>query len=271
MDPIWLSLNPSKRWAEIFFLNQSILWISVFILVVGTKVYENFGDMEYLTLGLFVSLPFVLYPTFFPCEADKKLPWNKRYWVKANIWIAILSYVGNYFWTHYFYKVLGAKYTFPITWELNRVPLMLYFITHAYFCTYHAITTILLRRFWSSHFYKKAFKPLQIFMSVMVVFLMGYSTAFMEAFSISSVPYYSYPDAKAFYLIGSAFYGIYFYVSFPMFYHLDEELGTNWTIGYTVINSLAACMLVTMILDAWRLIIGGLVGTEITQTLPHLI
>lgn len=39
---------------------------------------------------------------------------------QANVWIAIFSYIGNYFWTHYFFTVLGAKYTFP-SWTLNGV------------------------------------------------------------------------------------------------------------------------------------------------------
>lgn len=30
------------------------------------------------------------------------------------------SHIGNYFWTHYFYRVLGARYTF-VAWRLNDV------------------------------------------------------------------------------------------------------------------------------------------------------
>jgi cycloeucalenol cycloisomerase len=44
-------------------------------------------------------------------------------YLQANLWIAIFSYVGNYFWTHYFYKVLHAYYTFPVDMQLNRVRL----------------------------------------------------------------------------------------------------------------------------------------------------
>ena len=38
--PYWLSKNPSKRWAEIFFLVYSVYWISVFGAVVVLKLYE---------------------------------------------------------------------------------------------------------------------------------------------------------------------------------------------------------------------------------------
>lgn len=40
--------------------------------------------------------------------------------LQANLWIAIFSFIGNYFWTHYFYRLLGASYTFP-SWRLNDV------------------------------------------------------------------------------------------------------------------------------------------------------
>lgn len=50
-----------------------------------------------------------------------KCPW----FFQANLWIIIFSYVGNYFWTHYFFRVLGASYTFP-SWRMNNV--MFYFM-----------------------------------------------------------------------------------------------------------------------------------------------
>ena len=36
------------------------------------------------------------------------------------MWIFILSFIGNYLWTHYFYNLLGASYTFK-AWRLNDV------------------------------------------------------------------------------------------------------------------------------------------------------
>lgn len=32
----------------------------------------------------------------------------------------IFGYIGNYFWTHYFFNLLGAAYTFP-SFKLNQV------------------------------------------------------------------------------------------------------------------------------------------------------
>lgn len=73
-----------------------------------------------MAIGLGASLPCVLLPWLLEHKADKSRPWSQKYWVKANVWIAIFSFIGNYFWTHYFYTVLGAEYTFPC-WRLNEV------------------------------------------------------------------------------------------------------------------------------------------------------
>jgi hypothetical protein len=37
---------------------------------------------------------------------------------------------------------------------------------------------------------------------------------------------------------------------------LDEEPSTNWTLSYTFIDVCAAGMMVTQLLDVWRLVIG---------------
>jgi cycloeucalenol cycloisomerase len=85
---------------------------------------------------------------------------------QANTWIAIFSFIGNYWYTHYFYVVLGAKYTFP-SWDVNGtgitigrismalylsgVPIALFFATHFYFSFYHTLSNMvrssLLERF----------------------------------------------------------------------------------------------------------------------------
>ena len=73
-----------------------------------------------MAIGLGASLPCVILPWLLEHKADRSKPWFQKYWVKANMWIAIFSFIGNYFWTHYFYTVLGAEYTFP-SWRLNQV------------------------------------------------------------------------------------------------------------------------------------------------------
>jgi len=73
-----------------------------------------------MAIGLSAALPCVVLPALLLPRSDRGKVWHQRHWVKANLWIAIFSFIGNYFWTHYFYEVLGASYTFP-SWRLNNV------------------------------------------------------------------------------------------------------------------------------------------------------
>lgn len=77
--------NPSKQWAERFFLAYTFVWVFFFGVVVLTGVYINWTDVEYLSLGIGLAAPFILYPLIFPSEVDKKLHYGERYWVKVNI------------------------------------------------------------------------------------------------------------------------------------------------------------------------------------------
>lgn len=54
-------------------------------------------------------------------------------------------------------------------------------------------------------------------MSASVVLGVAYLTAFMEAFTLENFPYYEHTDRWLMYKYGSAFYALYFIVSFPMF------------------------------------------------------
>ena len=81
---------------------------------------QHAGKAGYLAIGLGAAIPCIILPWMLEHKADRSKPWFQKYWVKANIWIAIFSFIGNYFWTHYFYTVLGAEYTFP-SWRLNEV------------------------------------------------------------------------------------------------------------------------------------------------------
>ena len=55
---------------------------------------------------------------------------------------------------------------------------------------------------------------------------------------------------------GSIFYALYFIVSFPMVYRMDENLDENWSVSRTCIEALATSMMVICLLDFWTLIIG---------------
>eukprot|EP01132_Coremiostelium_polycephalum_P002743 gene2743-3406_t len=269
--PHWFSKDPAKRASEKFFLLYSPVWIIGFSLIVATEKYKEYYDVEFFILGLLVSLPCVLYPLIFPCEADKGKPILQRYWVKANLWLALFGFIGNYFWTHYFFVLLGATYKFPVDFRLNEVPVFLYFVTHAYFVSYHAATTPILRRYWTSFGGKKSF--LKSVGSVILVFSMAYFTAFMEAWTMEKVPYYSIENREQMYIVGSTFYMIYFIISFPMFTRIDEtgkDKNEKWNLSRTALESLGSAMIVFTLCDFWRLIIGGISINAKAGSIPFL-
>ena len=260
--------NAAKREFEIYALHYTVVWIGIFGLVIIWQVYEKFTADSYLQLCIPLALPFLLQPLLFPMKSEKCLPLHLRYSFKANVWIAIFSFVGNYWYTHYFYSVLQARYTFPAH-RLNNVPIALYFATHFYFVTYHTFSNIILR-FIETRYLPGTARTI-FFWTAVTAF--SYFTAFMETLTISSFPYYSFQDRFMAYTLGSAFYGLYFIVSFPVFYRIDEKVGQRaegdetesvvatavvvpHTLFQTVFEALGSCMLVLMLLDACRLYCG---------------
>lgn len=254
--------EPSKRAYEIYALAYTPIWISAFACIVGFGLYEDFDKMSYMKVCVGLALPFLLQPLLLPSAGtpgcpDEKRPLLERYSFKANVWIAIFSFIGNYWYTHYFYSVLGAKYTMPAH-RLNNVPIALYFATHFYFSTYHVFSNLILRKVVTT--YESGFARKVLY--VAVIFAFAYFTAFMETLTISAYPDYSFEDRNMAYTVGSAFYGIYFIVSFPVFFvfdsHVDShEVNSNssapTTIWDTVVSSCGCGMMVLILLDAVRL------------------
>lgn len=119
-------VEPSKRAYEQFTAAYTPLWITIFGIVVVTRVYEHFTAWSYLQLCGGLALPLLLQPVLLPSAGfgspDAHRPLHKRYAFKANLWLAIYSFIGNYWYTHYFYSVLKAEYTMPAH-RLNNVPI----------------------------------------------------------------------------------------------------------------------------------------------------
>lgn len=256
--------QPSKRSYEIFVMCYTPIWISAFGCIVAFGLYETFDEWSYMKVCVGLALPFLLQPILLPsagcASPDARRPLLERYSTKANLWIAVYSFIGNYWYTHYFYSVLKAKYTMPAH-RLNNVPIALYFATHFYFSTYHAFSNLMLR--YVSTSYQKNISRSILFVSVVLCF--SYFTAFMETLTISAYPDYSFEDRDMAYTVGSAFYAIYFIVSFPAFFQFDDEIdavGSNIvaassrnkvTLYDTFVSSCGHGMIIMILLDFVRL------------------
>ena len=291
-----LSENPEKRKGEIFFWKWNVCWLVFFAGIVITSAYEHFGAWSYLNTGLIICIPPVFGPLLFPqLSGEQNTKWYDRYTTKANIWIVVYAFIGNYYWTHYFYKVLGCDYTLE-TFRINDVPICMFLITIGYFHFYHGLSSILLRKLWRSEMMKNKSTVTQYIIVSLFIGIGSYFTAILEAGTIASFPYYTYPDTKAMFLIGSVFYAIYFLGSFPSFLRLDEYIGKaqfaalakkkdgsttdvnaqvitdvhctalsnsdgyRFTLSATLVDVLAYSMYTTTLLDVWRLNIGQVNG-----------
>ena len=256
---------------EVFSLIFMVYWMGALVVVLATKMYEEWGDVGYMTFAVILAAPVVVVPPLLVLVApgygppDGHKPWGEQYWAKANVWIAIISLIGNWFWTHYFFNLLKAKYTIPdVTWELNGIPICLYIITHAYFASYFAFVTPILRKVYH------ATSPgvVRVVSLVLAILALAYFTAFAETLTIASFPYYVFEDRAFMYSVGSTFYALYFVVAFPMFARMDERLEECWSFGEAALDSFAACMIVFLLCDCWRL--GALyVNPGMSSSIPY--
>jgi cycloeucalenol cycloisomerase len=75
-----------------------------FGIIVAFQLYEDFDAWSYLKVCGGLSLPFLVQPILLPSAGfnspDAKRPLLERYAFKANIWIAVYSFIGNYWYTH---------------------------------------------------------------------------------------------------------------------------------------------------------------------------
>jgi len=266
--------QPSKRAYEMFVATYTPVWIAAFGCIVVFQLYEQFTAWTYLWVCGGLALPFLLQPILLPSalydSPDAARPLSERYAFKANLWLAIFSFIGNYWYTHYFYSVLNAKYTMP-SHRLNDVPIAMYFATHFYFSSYHFFSNALLRKVVST--YEPSIRRTVLFAGVVLAF--AYFTAFMETLTISSYPYYTFEDKFTAYTIGSAFYGIYFLVSFPGFFAFDDDVDQcdgsssrvpkkkggakvhkHVSVWDTVLSACGHGMLILTLLDLVRLYLG---------------
>jgi cycloeucalenol cycloisomerase len=97
-------MQPSKRAYELFALFYTPIWIFAFACIVAFGLYETFDKWSYMKVCVGLASPFLLQPLIFPSAGfdspDANRPLFERYSFKANLWIAVYSFIGNYWYTH---------------------------------------------------------------------------------------------------------------------------------------------------------------------------
>jgi len=260
----WFSADPGKAWAEKFFLFYSPAWMAVMALSMVLGLPRKLGDAGLLALSLLVALPLFVFPLLLRRGKDS-VPWLRSYWFKANLYIALFSFVGNYFGSEYFFDVLGMTYRFPrIRLNLDstllgsgrqEVPLAMYFFTHAYFMTYHTSAAVVLRRIRTSRI------PAKALLFPCAVAAVAYFWAWAETFAMANPlmeGIFGYADRGRMLVFGSLFYALYFLVSFPLFLSIDEREDRPWNPSRVALGGLAAGMLTLLLLDLATRFVGAI-------------
>ena len=255
MRGYWFSKNPSKAWGEKFFL----CYLPFFFLLNGGKQafgWLDAGNAWHVGQNILMLAPLYVVPLLIRDETKLGRKWFETYWFKFNLWIYIFAFFATYFFTEFFFDVLGMIYYFPQVswyWDSNllgtgeqRVPLGMYFNAAAFFVVYHTVAFILMRRILTSRL------NVGPWVNVIVVAVGAWFFAWAETRLVATdanKPYFFYEDLEWMLAYGSGFYACYFLVSFPFAYRIDEAEQENWPLSKVVIESLAASMLAFFLLD----------------------
>jgi len=258
------SSNPDKAWVEKFFLLYTPVWMASMGVMVLTGADKSLGNGLLLAHAFATALPILLIPMLIARRYTDVVWWDS-YWFKANVYLFIFGFFGNYFGSEYFFDVLGMVYIYPnATTNLDsaivghgdqKVPLIMYCYTHAYFMTYHATANIALRKL------RQLKLPAMWLLFPLFVFLIGYAWAWMETKAMANplmAGSFYYEKMDLMLLYGSAIYAIYFIVSFPLYYFIDETRDRRWTLRGTCAAALSASMLTLYLLDFAAHAVGSL-------------
>jgi cycloeucalenol cycloisomerase len=272
----WFSRNPDKAWGEKFFLT----FIPVFFVynaVIQQMGWLDVGDFWHVTQNLLMWLPYcVLLPWWMRRRSD--VPFRESYWFKFNVYMAAYIFLATYFHTEYFFDVLGLRYRFPqVTLyfdsallgpdeltarsEFKKVPPGMYLNAIAFFIVYHTAAIVCMRRIrtmtlrWSAPARRISWA---LIVGATALFFAWAETYFYITDDASSNVWYV--DLERMLAYGSFFYAMYFLVSFPNVFRMDENPDeAKWTIGRTLIEACFVAMISMLLLDLWTLLLGPMV------------
>lgn len=272
----WFSKNPDKAWAEKFFL----VFIPIFFAynaIVQKMGWLDVGNFWHITQNLCMWLPYcVLLPWWL--RRDSGIPWHQSYWFKFNVYIGVFVFFVTYFHTEYFFDVLGMRYNFPkVTLYFDsallgpdeatalaqhkKVPPGMYLNSIAFFIVYHTASVICMRRIRSLT--PHAAPTLKRLFWIVTVTATAYFFAWAETFfyiSNDAAANVWYVDVPRMLSLGSVCYALYFIVSFPNVYRLDENVeDTPWSLSRIVIEASFTSMVTLLLIDLFTWVNGPLI------------
>jgi len=274
--PRWFSRNPDKAWGEKLFLG----FIPVFFAynaLVQQLGWLDAADFWHAAQNLGMWIPYcVLLPAWL--RRGSGVGWRDSYWLKFNLYMAVWVFYATYFHTEYFFEVLGLRYRFPdVTLHLDsalvgpdeetaaatfqKVPIGMYWNAIAFFVVYHAAAVVLLRRVRTSTpglapAARRAAWALTV-AATALFFAWAETRLYLTQAASGNV---WYVDLDRMLRLGSFLYALYFVVSFPNVYRLDEEPGEpRWSLSRTVIEASFVGMTSLLLIDLWTRLFGPII------------
>lgn len=252
------SENPGKRAAERWYLIYTPVWggAGALVMVSGLGVSwsrQPWGDVAFFLFGLLVWMGVVVGGYVFRAAEDAGRPWHRLYHTKFQIWMFVFAFLGNYF-TEYFYEVLHMQYGFETRWNVNDVPFFLYMMTVAYFSTYGTLIN-LFRRFTLSRLPASAPGWLRASTFLPACFVVaGLETALNANPWMASL--FCYDDMPFMLWFGTLMYGLWFVVTAPLWFPIDEEPGRDTPLSQVWLTALAGFMLVIVVNEGIRSVVA---------------
>jgi len=272
----WFSANPDKAWAEKWFLGFIPVWLA-FNVVVQAMGWLDTGNFWNITQNALMWLPWcVALPWFL--RRDSGIAWHQSYWFKFNLFIFVWTFWATYFHTEYFFEVLGLRYRFPeVTLYLDsalvgpdeatalaqsqKIPPSMYLNATAFFVVYHASAVVVMRRIRA---FTTGLAPLArslawaAIVGVTAVFWAWMETWFYFKAAANNMANVWYVDLERMLAYGSWFYALYFVVSFPLVFRLDEDAaGDRWPLSRVVIEASAVGIVTLFLIDLATHALGG--------------
>jgi hypothetical protein len=210
---------------------------------------QPWGDLAFFLLALVIWMGLVIGGYFFRCPEDAGRPWYRLYHTKFQIWMFVFAFLGNYF-SEYFYEILHMQYGFQTEWNVNHVPFFLYMITVAYFTTYGTLINIF-RRVAASSLPPDA----PAWVSSAVYLPACFVVAGLETV-LNANPWmgrlFCYDDMSFMLWFGTLMYGMWFIVTAPLWFWIDEALGEDAPLRSVWLTALAGFMLVIIVNEGIR-------------------
>lgn len=269
----WFSKNPDKAWGEKFFL----IFIPIFFgynALIQQMHWLDVGNFWNVMQNLLMWLPYcLLLPAWL--RRHSGVAWHRSYWFKFNLYMTVYIFFATYFHTEYFFEVLGIRYRFPqVSWyldsallgpdestalaEFKKVPPGMYLNAIAFFVVYHSASVVLMRRVRTMTL--DAAPWLRRLLWCITVALTSFFFAWAETYfyiNAAAVENVWYIDLHRMLTVGSVCYMLYFIVSFPNVYRLDEAPGpARWSLSRTVLEASAVSMITLLLLDLFTMIVG---------------